>query len=193
MDTSVAFAPLVADLTADELNTGLLVLRVVVGPVFAFHGFAKIFRGGRLTGTAGWFDSIGVRPGWAHARLAAGGELATGICLTLGLLTPFAGMGMVGLMAVAFWTVHRGKGLLITGDGWEYNLVLAAIGVMVGIVGPGEWSLDDALGLDLTGAAGAAIALAGGLVLAAALLGTCYRPSVEEEDKDRDEDKAAAD
>jgi putative oxidoreductase len=70
--------------TVDELNWGLLVLRVVVGPVFAFHGYAKIFRGGRLAGTAWWFDSIGMRPGYLHARL----------------LTKFAGLGLVALMAV---------------------------------------------------------------------------------------------
>jgi putative oxidoreductase len=167
------------ELTLDQLNFGLLLLRVVVGPVFAFHGFAKIFRGGKLAGTGRWFDSIGVRPGPVHARLAAGGELATGVCLTLGLLTPFAGMGLVGLMSVAFWTVHRGNGLLITGDGWEYNLVLAAIGVTFGVLGAGDWSLDNGIGLDLTGPAGFAISLLGGLALAAALLATCYHPSAE--------------
>jgi putative oxidoreductase len=169
-------------LTVDQLNAGLLLLRLVIGPVFAFHGFAKIFRGGRLEGTAGWFDSIGMRPGYWHARLAAGGELSTGICLTLGLLTPFAGLGLVGLMAVAFWTVHRGHGLLVVGNGWEYNLVLAAIGVTLGIVGPGEWSLDDALGLDLTGWPGFLISLVGGLAAAVAVLGTCFRPPTPTEE-----------
>lgn len=162
--------------TADQLNFGLLVLRLVVGPVFAFHGFAKIFRGGRLAGTAGWFDSMGMRPGHVHARAAAFGELATGICITLGLLTSFGGMGLVGLMAVAFWTVHKGNGLLITKDGWEYNLVLATIGVVLATIGAGQWSLDNALGIDLNGPVGFAIALVGGLALAVGLLATCYRP-----------------
>jgi putative oxidoreductase len=162
--------------TADQLNLGLLLLRVVVGPVFAFHGFAKIFRGGRLDGTAGWFHGMGMRPGHVHARLAAGGELATGTCLALGLLTPFAGMGLVGLMSVAFWTVHKGSGLLVTKNGWEYNLVLASIGVALGLIGPGQWSLDNALGLDLNGPLGLVISLGGGLAMAALVLGTSYRP-----------------
>ena len=162
--------------TADQLNLGLLVLRLVVGPVFAFHGFAKVFRGGRLEGTAGWFDSMGMRPGHLHARFAAFGELATGTCITLGLLTSFAGMGLVGLMAVAVWTVHKGHGLLVTKDGWEYNLVLATIGVALATIGPGQWSLDNALGIDLNGPAGFAIALVGGLALATGLLAACYRP-----------------
>ena len=166
--------------TVDELNFGLLLLRVVVGPVFAFHGFAKIFRGGRLAGTAGWFHSMGMRPGHLHARFAAAGELATGSCIAPGLLTPFAGMGLVGLMTVAFWTVHKGNGLLVFQNGWEYNLVLGAIGVMLATVGPGEWSLDDALGIGLNGPAGFAIALGGGLALAAGLLATFYRPPAPE-------------
>jgi len=160
----------------DELNLGLLLLRVVVGPIFAFHGYAKIFRGGRLAGTAWWFDSIGMRPGSMHARLAAGGELATGICITLGLLTPFAGMGIIGLMAVAVWTVHKGHGLLVVANGWEYNVVLAAIGATLATLGAGEWSLDNAIGFDVNGSAGLAIAVVGGLGLAAGLLGTFHRP-----------------
>jgi putative oxidoreductase len=169
--------------TVDQLNFGLLVLRLVVGPVFAFHGYAKIFRGGRLAGTARWFDHIGMRPGELHARLAAFGELATGTCLTLGLLTAFGGMGLVGLMAVAVWTVHRGNGLLITGDGWEYNLVLGAVGVALATLGAGEWSLDNALGIDLNGPVGFGIALLGGLGLAAGLLAAFYRPPVREPDR----------
>jgi putative oxidoreductase len=166
--------------TLDQLNFGLLVLRLVIGPVFAFHGFAKIYRGGGLEGTAGWFDSIGVLPGHVHARLAAGGELLTGICLTLGLFTSFAGMGMVGLMAVAFWVVHKGQGLLITQGGWEYVVVLASVGVAFAVIGAGEWSLDNAIGIDLNGPAGFIIALVGGLGLAAALVATSHHPAAPE-------------
>lgn len=162
--------------TPDQLNAGLLLLRLVVGPVFAFHGYAKIFRGGRLDGTAGWFESIGMRPGFWHARLAAAGEIATGTCVALGLLTPFAGLGLVGLMTVAFWTVHKGHGLLVFADGWEYNLVLGTIGVALATIGPGEWSVDDALGLDLNGWPGFLISLAGGLAVAGTLLATFHRP-----------------
>ena len=166
--------------TVDQLNFGLLILRLVVGPVFAFHGFAKIFRGGRLEGTAGWFHSMGMRPGHVHARLAAAGELATGACLALGLFTSFAGLGMVGLMSVAFWTVHKGSGLMIINEGWEYVLTLGTIGVAVATIGPGEWSLDDVIGLDLNGPVGFVISLIGGIALAALLLGTTYRPPAPE-------------
>jgi putative oxidoreductase len=166
--------------TVDELNLGVLILRVVVGIVFAFHGYAKITRGGKLAGTAGWFDSMGMRPGHVHARLAAFGEIATGLCLALGLLTPLAGLGLVALMTVAVWTVHKGNGLLVTKDGWEYNLVLATIGVAVSTLGAGRWSLDHALGIDVNGTTGLAISLVGGLAAAGALLALAYRPPAPE-------------
>jgi putative oxidoreductase len=162
--------------TVDELNWALLGLRLVVGPVFAFHGYAKIFRGGRLQGTASWFHSMGMRPGDLHARFAAGGELATGLCVAAGFLTPLGGMGLVGLMSVAFWTVHKGNGLLVFQDGWEYNLVLATIGCFLATVGPGRYSLDHAVGFDVNGGAGLLIALVGGVGLATGLLVTFYRP-----------------
>lgn len=166
--------------TPDQLNVGVLVLRVVVGLVFAFHGYAKLFRGGRLDGTGRWFDGLGMHPGHVHAGLAAGGEVLTGLCLALGLFTSLAGLGLVGLMSVAIWTVHKGNGLLVTKDGWEYNLVLATVGVSVATIGPGQWSLDNGLGIDLNGAAGFAISLVGGLAVAAGLLAACYRPPVLE-------------
>jgi putative oxidoreductase len=119
---------------------------------------------------------MGMRPGHVHARLAAAGELATGICLALGFLTSFAGLGLVGLMSTAFWTVHKGKGLLIISEGWEYVLTLGTIGVAIATIGPGEWSLDNAIGIDLNGPVGFVISLVGGVAMAALLLGTTYRP-----------------
>lgn len=91
-------------------------------------------------------------------------------------LTSFAGLGLVALMSVAAWTVHRGNGLLVVSDGWEYNLVLGDIGVAVATIGPGEWSLDEAIGIDLNGSTGFLISLVGGLAAAAALLAVCFRP-----------------
>jgi putative oxidoreductase len=167
--------------TLDQLNFGLLVLRLVVGPVLAFHGFAKITRGGKLEGTGAWFESMGMQPGHLHARLAAGGELLAGTCLTLGLFTTFAGMGMVGLMAVAFWIVHKGSGLLVFEGGWEYTLVMGTIGVTMATIGAGEWSLDNAIGIDLNGTAGFLISLLGGVALAAGVIARFHnRPTAVE-------------
>ncbi len=159
----------------DEFNLALLILRVVVGVTMAAHGWNKAKN---LAGTAGWFDSIGMKPGKLHARFAAFGEIAAGACLAAGFLTSFAALGFVGLMTVAWWTSHRDKGFFILGEGWEYVMVLAVVAVTVAMVGPGEWSLDDALGIatDLDGYVGLAISAGGGGAAAAALLAVFFRP-----------------
>ena len=53
------------------IDTGLLILRVVLGLTMAAHGYNKFFGKGGLAGTAGWFDSMGMKPGMFHARVAA--------------------------------------------------------------------------------------------------------------------------
>jgi len=125
-------------------DVGILILRLVLGLTMAAHGYNKFFGPGGISGTARWFDSIGMRPGAFHARVAASTEVAAGLGLALGLLTPIAAAGFVALMLVAAWTVHRRNGFFITKDGWEYNLVLAAAAVAVAI-GPGRLSLDHVL------------------------------------------------
>jgi len=162
----------------NEIDYGLLILRVLLGLVMAAHGYAKLFRGGRIPGTAGWFDSIGMRPGLINAWLAAATEVAAGLALALGLFTPFAAAGFVSLMFVAAWTVHRGKGFFIVGDGWEYNLVLAVGAIAVAVTGPGRIGLDTLFFGDpiLTGWIGALISAVGGLAASGALLAICYRP-----------------
>ena len=158
----------------------LLSLRVVVGVTLAAHGYNKFFGGGRIEGTARWFDSIGMRPGRLHAALAAGSEVAAGLALAAGFLTAPAAAGLVGLMAVAFWVAHRGKGFFVMNDGWEYTAVLATVAVVIAMLGPGDLSLDAAAGIAevMDGWVGLAVSLGGGLVAAALLLAVFYRPRV---------------
>jgi putative oxidoreductase len=162
----------------DEYNLALLIIRVGAGITMAAHGYAKFFKGGKIEGTARWFDSMGMRPGKLNAYAAAGGEIAAGLCLALGLLTSFAGLGFVGLMTVAAVTTHAKNGFFIIKEGWEYVFILGLIGVTVAMLGPGEWSIDNGLGIDrdLDGYTGLAISLGGGLAAAFALLGAVYRP-----------------
>lgn len=126
-------------------GVGLLIVRLCLGLTMAAHGYNKIFSGGRIPGTARWFDSIGMRPGAFHARVAAGTEIAAGLGLAAGLLTPIPAAGFVALMLVAVWTVHRANGFFIVNSGWEYNLVLAAVAVGIAMVGAGPLSLDHLL------------------------------------------------
>src|ERR1700739_2583619 len=123
-------------------DVGLLILRLVLGLTLAAHGFNKFFGGGRIPGTARWFESIGMKPGRFHATVAATTETAAGLGLAAGFLTPIPAAGFVSLMLVAAWTVHRANGFFIVKEGWEYNLVLAVSAVVVATLGPGRLRLD---------------------------------------------------
>jgi putative oxidoreductase len=160
-----------------EIDLVLLLVRLTVGIGLAAHGYAKFFSGGKIAGTARWFDSIGMRPGKVHALIAASSEIIVGLLIAAGLLTSFAAMGYVALMAVAHWTVHRANGFFIIKEGWEYVFVLAMVAVTIATIGPGEWSLDNAIGIDddLDGWTGLVLSAAG-LAVAALFLLTFFRP-----------------
>lgn len=123
-------------------DVGLLILRLVLGLTLAAHGYNKFFGGGRIPGTARWFESIGMKAGRFQALVAASTEMAAGLGLAAGLLTPIPAAGFVALMFVAAWTVHRPHGFFIINEGWEYVMVLAVGAVTVATVGPGHYSLD---------------------------------------------------
>ncbi|MFV2040263.1 MAG: DoxX family protein [Acidimicrobiales bacterium] len=162
----------------DEYNLALLIIRMALGLTLAAHGYNKFFKGGRIEGTARWFDSMGMRPAKVHAVFAAGGEIAAGLFLAVGLLTTFAALGFVGLMSVAYYTTHSRNGFMILNEGWEYVFVLAVTAVTIAMLGPLEWSLDSVIGWDdeLDGYVGLVISAGGGVAAAAALLAVFYRP-----------------
>src|ERR1700743_2621377 len=133
----------------DAYDVGMLILRLVLGVTLAAHGLNKFFGGGRIPGTARWFESIGMKYGTFQAVVAATTEVSAGLGLAAGLLTPLPAAGFVALMLVAAWTGHRHNGFFIVKEGWEYNLILATTAVAIATFGPGKYSLDYQLfGLD---------------------------------------------
>ena len=159
-------------------DTALLILRAALGMMIFVHGYNKAFRGGKLAGTGRWFQSMGMRPGKVHATLAAGTEMGVGVLLVLGFLTQLAAAGLIALMVVAFWTVHRDKGFMITGEGWEYVALIAAMSLVCAILGPGAISVDAELEIAhrLSGWTGLGIALLLGVGAGAAQLLLFFRP-----------------
>lgn len=166
-------------LSMSGLDIAAFILRIAVGGTLIAHGYHHAFGGGKLPGTARWFESIGIRPGHLHALFATVTELAAGVLLILGLLTPLAAAAVVGTMLVALIANHLRNGFFIfrPGEGYEYvlNLILAALAV--GAAGGGWLSLDHAFGLRLNGWAGLAIAAGAGAFGASVLLGACWRPT----------------
>ena len=77
-------------------------------------------------------------------------------------------------IVVAHWKV--GFFVFKPGQGWEYCASIAVTAVAVGTVGAGRWSLDQALGLQVTGWWGLAIAAGLGVGAAALQLAVSYRP-----------------
>src|SRR3954465_4060457 len=97
----------------DAVNLALLGLRLILGGVMLAHGINHIFGGGKIAGTGRWFASLGMKPGVVHAWVASLTEGGGGAMLVVGLLTPLAAAGVVGTMAVAWITNHRGNGFFI--------------------------------------------------------------------------------
>ena len=122
----------------------LLLLRITLGVMIAAHGMNKIFGGGKIAGTAAWFDSIGMKPGVPNAWAAALTEIGAGLFLIIGFLVPLGSAGVVALMTVAILTVHRKNGFFIfnEGQGIEYCVVIALVAIALGGLGAGNWSLD---------------------------------------------------
>ena len=164
---------------ADALNLALLGLRLILAGVMLAHGINHIIGGGKIAGTGRWFESLGMKPGPLHAWLASLTEVGAGVMLVLGLLTPLACAGVIGVMLVALITNHLKNGFFIfrPGEGYEYVLTLTVVALCLAILGAGEWSLDNALDLDdmndWTGLLIAVVAGGGGTAL---LLAGFWRP-----------------
>lgn len=162
----------------NEHDLVLLLLRVTVGAIMVAHGLNHWRGPGGVEGTARWFGSIGLAPPKVHAWMSVVVEIAAGLALVVGLLTPLGAAATIGTMTVAGIAAHRRNGLFVFKDGYEYVLLVAVVCLAIATLGPGEVSLDHALGIDddLDGWLG--LGLAGtGVLGAGALLAACWRPA----------------
>ena len=126
-------------------DLGLLIVRVIVGGLFLAHGAQKLFgwfRGAGLSGTAGWFESIDIKPGFFMALMVGVIEFIGGLFLAIGLFTPFAAVLLAITMICATVKVHWQNGLWNTDNGYEYNLVLFAILTAIAMTGAGKYAVD---------------------------------------------------
>lgn len=131
---------------------GPAVLRLVVGVTFVAHGAQKLFGvwgGGGLAGTAAYFDSLGLSPGYPLAVAVAVGESLGGALLMAGALTSTAAAALIVTSLGAVWNVHLTNGFFMNwgltpgrGHGVEYNLVLIAALASLIFTGPGAFSVD---------------------------------------------------
>ena len=132
------------------MDTGLLIARMVFGLLLAAHGAQKLFGwfgGYGLTGTGGFFEQLGFRPGRFFAAAAGVTEVTAGLLVAVGLLGPLGPALIVSVMLVAIATVHWQYGLFAQNNGIEVPLLYAVAAVALALTGFGAFSLDATLGL----------------------------------------------
>ncbi|MGH3344906.1 MAG: DoxX family protein [Carbonactinosporaceae bacterium] len=142
-------------------DVGLFVLRLVVGLILAGHGSQKLFGWLGGPGLEGWetmLTELGYQPARWFALAHATAELTAGVLLVFGLLTPFAAAALIGVAVNALPT-KIANGFWIQDGGFEYEVVLLAVGSLIAIAGPGSLSLDRRLPWARGGVASAMIGL----------------------------------
>lgn len=122
-----------------DLDSILLVIRIVMGAAFMIHGWGKI------QNPLHWMGAEALVPGILQA-LAAISEFGGGLSLILGLLTRLGGMGLTCTMIVAV-IIHaftlgdpfvNAKG----GSSYELAAVYLTLALLFAIDGPGKFSID---------------------------------------------------
>jgi putative oxidoreductase len=147
------------------MRLGRLIARVIIGGLFIGHGTQKWFGwfdGPGMEGTSAMMDSLGLWPARRNALAASASETVGGAMLLAGALTPAAAAALIATMITAVRTVHLKNGPWAANSGYEFNLALIAGLLALVDGGPGELSVDGALGIHDTGGGWALAALGAG-------------------------------
>ncbi|HXN51612.1 MAG TPA: DoxX family protein [Candidatus Acidoferrum sp.] len=134
----------------NSMDVGLLIARLILGLAMSAHGAQKLFGwfgGHGLSGTGGFFESIGFRPGRLFALAAGLAEFGGGALTALGLLGPVGPALIISVMMVALLTVHLGHGFFAQSNGIELPVMYITGALALASAGPGVYSLDYVLGL----------------------------------------------
>jgi putative oxidoreductase len=122
-----------------RVGAALLLLRLVVGLAFVFHGWGKVTN-------IGGFASAMHLP-WVLAAMAAFSEFGGGIMLMLGLLTPLAALAICIVMLTALFMVHIPHGdPFVSANPAQHSFEVAAVYLVSAVAflltGPGAYSVD---------------------------------------------------
>jgi putative oxidoreductase len=132
-------------------DLALLGARVGLGWIFVYHGAGTLFgafgRGG-IHPQAVYFAHVAhLHPGTFFAVLGGIIECFGGAAVAVGFFGRLAALGLVGDMVIAMITVTFQNGLTgdASGSGYELNIALAALALVIAIMGTGRFSLDRAV------------------------------------------------
>jgi putative oxidoreductase len=134
-----------ASLPAD---LALVAVRIALAWIFIWYGAGKLFgsfNGPGLHQTALFFSNTAhLHPGGFFAVLGGVIEFGGGVLLILGLGARLAGLALFGDMVMAMITVTWVNGINSESltPGYELNLALAVLALVVAVFGAGRLSLD---------------------------------------------------
>lgn len=117
-----------------------LLLRVALGVMFLAHSVVLKYLTFTLSGTAQFFESIGL-PGWL-AYLVFAAEAVGGVLLILGIQVRVVALALLPILIGAVW-VHSGNGWVFTSanGGWEYPLYLVVLTLVQALIGEGAFAV----------------------------------------------------
>ena len=129
-----------AELSTNKLHdVAHMGMRATVGVIFIVHGFGKFGN----PGFGGWISSMGI-PAEMQIPIALA-ELVPGILLLIGVLTRISGAILSIVMLGAIFLVKGASSL--TGDGgYELDLILLAVRLVIIVSGPGKVSISHLIG-----------------------------------------------
>ena len=131
-----------------SLDTGLLLIRLMMAAVFLFHGAQKLFGVFGGPGIQGFSDSLegmGVPVPMLAAILSACAEFIGGLVLLLGNGTRLAALVLFINMMVAVALVHS-KAFSLQHGGMEYALTLAIVNLALVFTGSGRFTVLEIFG-----------------------------------------------
>ena len=129
-----------ADRTAVDVS--LLLVRLIVGVTFLFHGSQLLFGAFDGPGLQATVNGGGGKPGMGPVGyLVAIGQFFGGLGLLVGVLTRFSAAALIVIMLGAIFMVHLKNGFSSQHGGFEFNLALIGLLLPVLIAGPGRYTL----------------------------------------------------
>jgi putative oxidoreductase len=129
-------------------DLALLAARTALAWIFIYYGAGKLFgsfNGPGFHRTALYFSNTAhLHPGGFFAVLGGVVELGGGIALALGLASRLAGLALFGDMVMAMITVTWATGInsKTSPPGYQLNLAIGVLALVVAALGGGRFSLD---------------------------------------------------
>lgn len=124
---------------AAAASAALLAGRVLISAMYIMAGFSKLTA---IGGTAQWFGSIGLPAPTLVAILVGLVELAGGIAVLVGFRTRIAAVVLAVFTVAATLIAHTDLADMNQLLFFQKNLAITGGFLVLGVFGPGAWSID---------------------------------------------------